>query len=71
MTDLFHEREMGGFPLMGASSTCCLSSKGRPSACGNPKDGYWNKGKLLISAVIIIAAIGVGAGSLVRVISAQ
>lgn len=28
MTDLFDEKEMGGFPLKGASSTCCQLSEG-------------------------------------------
>jgi len=71
MTHLINEREMGGFPLKGASSTCCQSSGGKSSSCCNPQNGSWNKGKMLISAVIIMAAIGVGASSFVRVTSAQ
>jgi hypothetical protein len=71
MTDLFDEREMGGFPLKSAPSTCCQSSEEYSSSCCNPKNGSWSKGKLLISAIIIVTAFGVGANSFVRITSAQ
>ncbi len=71
MTDLFNEREPDRFLSRDPWSTCYQSSEGQSSPCCNPKDGSWNKGKMLISAVIIMAAIGVGANSFVRVTSAQ
>lgn len=71
MTDLFDEGEMGGVPLKDAQSTCCQTSGGSASSCCNPESGSRSKGKMLISAIIIVAALGVGANSFVRVTSAQ
>ncbi len=71
MTDLFDERAMGAVPSKAAPSACCQSSGGNASSCCNPKDGSWSKGKMLISAIIMLAAFGVGASSFVRVTTAQ
>jgi len=54
-----------------AAATCCETEAGNVSSCCSPKDRLGSKSKLLISAIIIIAAIGVGANSLVRGTSAQ
>lgn len=54
-----------------AAPPCCQPEAGNVSSCCNPKDGPWSKRKVLISVIIIIAAIGVGANSLVRGTSAQ
>jgi hypothetical protein len=53
------------------SPTCCRPADANQSSCCPPRDKSWNKGKTLVSAVIIMAAIGVGANSLVRGTSAQ
>jgi hypothetical protein len=54
-----------------AAATCCQPSDGKLFSCCNPKDGSWTKGKVLISVIIITAAIAVGANSFLRVTSAQ
>ncbi len=51
--------------------TCCQPADGKTSPCCNPKDGSWGKGKALIALIIIVAAIGLAANSLVRGTSAQ
>ncbi|MGO9571321.1 MAG: hypothetical protein ACLP5H_27670 [Desulfomonilaceae bacterium] len=71
MTDLFDEREMGGVPLKDAPSTCCQTSGGNASSCCNLESVSQSRGKMLISAIIIVAAFGVAASSFVRVTSAQ
>jgi hypothetical protein len=53
------------------AATCCQPSDGTLSSCCNPRDGSWTKGKVLISVIIITAAIGVGANSILRGTSAQ
>jgi len=71
MSDLFDERKMGEFPLKDPSATSCQPSEGKASSCCNPQNASRSKGKMLISVVIIVAAIGVGASSFVRVTSGQ
>jgi hypothetical protein len=71
MTDLFHEREMSGFPSQGTPVTCCPSAEGRASSCCNPVEPSQKRNKALVSAIIILAAIAVGAYSLFRGNSAQ
>lgn len=55
----------GGCSSKVAPSTCCQPPDGKESSCCNLKSGSWGKGKRLISLIIIMAAIGVGATSLV------
>ncbi len=53
-----------------ASLDCCQSAEG--SSCCNPGNGKRrSKGKIFISAIIILAAIGVGANSIIKENSAQ
>jgi hypothetical protein len=59
----------GGCSSKVAPSTCCQYEK--VSLCCNPKGGSWGKGKVLISLIIILAAIGVGAASFMRGNSTQ
>ena len=54
-----------------AAATCCQPSDGNLSSCCHPKDGSWTKGKVVISVIIIAAAIAVGANSFLRGTSAQ
>jgi len=54
------------------SPDCCQSAEGKSSSCcGTGTGRQWNKGKTLISAIVILAAIGVGANSIIRENSAQ
>lgn len=55
----------------GAVSTCCEPTAGNYSSCCSPSDVPLKKGKVLVSALIILAAIGVGVHSFVRGTSAQ
>lgn len=54
-----------------SASTCCEPTARSLSSCCSPGAGSSNKGKLLVSLLIILAAIGVGVHSLVRGTSAQ
>ena len=54
-----------------AASSCCQPTAGNVSSCCSPRDGSWSKGKVIISVIIIVAAIGVGANSFVRGTSTQ
>jgi hypothetical protein len=55
-----------------ASLDCCQSAEGKISSCCDPGSGkHWNKGKSFVSAIIILAAIGVGANSIIKANSAQ
>jgi hypothetical protein len=54
-----------------AASTCCQPATGNPSSCCAPRAASWKKGKTLISVIIIMAAIGVGANSFLSGNSAQ
>ncbi len=71
MTELFKEREMAAFFFESAPAACCESLKEKAASCCKPKDGSWAKGKMMITAVIIMAAIGVGAISFVAVTSVR
>ncbi len=53
----------------GASRTCCQPDAGKSSGCCEP--GAWRRGKTLIAAIIILAAIGVGTYSIIRGTSSQ
>jgi len=55
----------------GAAPGCCQPAAGNLSSCCYPAEDSWKKGKALVSVIIIIAAIGVGAYSFVRVTFAQ
>ncbi len=54
-----------------APSSCCQPGDAHMSSCCEPKNGSWSKGKALISAIVIVAAVVVGAHSFVRGTSAQ
>lgn len=62
---------IGGCSSKAAPPTCCQPVDENVSSCCNPKGGSWSKGKALISVIIIMAAIGVGATSFVRGTSTQ
>lgn len=50
---------------------CCQPTEGE-SPCCNPGNGKsWRKGKSLVSAVVILAAIGVGANTIIKARSVQ
>ncbi len=64
MNDRNSEGKAGGnccSPII--PSTCCQPVQGGSSTCCNPENPSWRKGKLIISAIIIAAAIAVGANS--------
>jgi len=65
------EKQIGGCCSEGAPTPCCQPADRRASTCCNPEDGSWRKIKLLISVIIIIAAIGVGTHSFFSGNSAQ
>ena len=54
-----------------AAATCCQPAAGNVSSCCNPGEASWKKGKTLVSVIIIMAAIGVGANSFLSGNSAQ
>ena len=54
-----------------AAATCCQPEAGNVSSCCNPGEASWKKGKTLVSVIIIMAAIGVGANSFLSGNSAQ
>lgn len=54
-----------------SASPCCDPAAGTLSSCCSPRDVPLNKGKLILSLLIILAAIGVGVHSLVKGSSAQ
>jgi len=54
-----------------AAATCCQPTAGNSSSCCAPGEVSWKKGKMLVSAIIILAAIGVGANSFFNGNSAQ
>jgi hypothetical protein len=53
------------------ASTCCQPATGNVSSCCAPGAVSWQKGKTLVSVIIIMAAIGVGANSFFNGNSAQ
>lgn len=63
------EKGTGGGCSGNTSNTCCRPDDGKGSSCCSA--GGWGKGKAVISAIIIIAAVGVGANSIMRGTSAQ
>jgi hypothetical protein len=54
-----------------AASTCCQPAAGNVSSCCAPGTASWKNGKTLVSVIIIMAAIGVGANSFLNGNSAQ
>jgi hypothetical protein len=54
-----------------SGSACCQPAAGNASSCCAPEVGSWKKWKTLVSVIIIIAAIGVGANSFLNGNSAQ
>lgn len=65
------DQEINSCSSSGAATTCCQPSDEKVSSCCNPKGGSWGKGKALLAALIILAAIGVGAVSFMRGNAAQ
>jgi hypothetical protein len=53
------------------AATCCQPATGNSSSCCAPGAASWKKGKTLVSVIIILAAIGVGANSFFNGNSAQ
>ena len=54
-----------------AATACCQPAAGNISSCCAPGEASWKKGKTLVSVIIIMAAIGVGANSFLSGNSAQ
>lgn len=54
-----------------SAATCCQPTAGNSSSCCAPGAASWKKGKTLVSVIIILAAIGVGANSFFSGNSAQ
>ena len=54
-----------------AAAACCQPAAGNVSSCCAPGEASWKKGKTLVSVIIIMAAIGVGANSFLSGNSAQ
>ena len=68
MKDLISgEKGMSGCCSGDSGNSCCPPSDGNVSPCCNPGDSPWSKTKLLISVIIIVAAIIVGANSFLSV----
>ncbi len=66
-----HEGAKGCCSSEDAGTICCPPADGGVSSCCSPKEVSWNKDKALVSLVIIVAAIAVGAYSFVRGTSAE
>jgi len=60
------EEGQGGCSPKTIQPSCCQPAGGNRSSCCAPEGSSWRKGKTLIALIIIIAAIGVGAHSLVK-----
>lgn len=72
MNDLIPDgKEVGSASPNGSQPGCCQPAVGNGSSCCNPPGGSRGKGKMLISLIVIIAAIAVGAYSLARGLSTQ
>lgn len=72
MNDLIPDgKEIGGGSPNWSQTSCCQPADGNGSSCCNPPGGSWGKAKTLISLIVIIVAIGVGAHSLVKGASTQ
>ena len=54
-----------------SGAACCQPDAGNVSSCCSPECASWKKGKTLVSVIIIMAAIGVGANSFLSGNSAQ
>ncbi|MFH0826088.1 MAG: hypothetical protein V2B18_25330 [Pseudomonadota bacterium] len=52
-------------------TACCQSPDGEMSSHRSPGQASWKNGKILVSVIIILAAIGVGAHSFVKATSAK
>jgi len=68
---LSDDKRKSGCSSNDATTICCQPSDEKISSCCNPKGGSWHKGKALLAALIILAAIGVGAVSFMRGNAAQ
>jgi hypothetical protein len=72
MNDLNSDEKGKGCCAPGdAVATCCQPGVNNLSSCCAPGEASWKKGKALVSAIVIVAAIGVGAHSFVKGTSAQ
>jgi hypothetical protein len=72
MNDLnSEEKTTGGCCSQAAPTSCCQPSDRSASTCCNTEDTSWRRGKLIISAIIIMAAIAVGANSFLNGNTAQ
>lgn len=72
MNDLTsHEKGKSCCGSEDTAATCCQPATGNPSSCCSPGEVSWKKGKMFVSIIIILAAIGVGANSLLSGNSAQ
>lgn len=58
-------------PIEDSGPTCCQPEAGNVSSCCNPGEASWKKRKAIVSMIIIMAAIGVGANSFLSGNSAQ
>jgi hypothetical protein len=66
------DKKAGGCVPENVSLDCCRSPEWKSSSCCDPGVGKrWNKAKCFVSAIIILAAVGVGANSIIRENSAQ
>jgi hypothetical protein len=65
------EKQMASCSCAESSPACCPSTDGNEASCCTPGFASRNRRKALISAIVLMAAIGVGAHSLVRGTSAQ
>jgi hypothetical protein len=54
-----------------SGATCCQPEARKVSSCCNPGQASWKKWKVLVSVIIIMAAIAVGANSFLSANSAQ
>ncbi len=53
------------------AAACCQPATGNVSSCCSPGEGSWKRWKTLVSVIIIMAAIGLGANSFFNGNSAQ
>lgn len=65
------EKEKSCCSIENSGATCCQPESENVSSCCNPGKPSWKKGKALISVIIIVAAIAVGANSFLSGNSAQ
>ena len=65
------DKRMSGCCPDASTTTSCQPSDIDKGSCCYPEGGSWGKSKKLVSVLIILAAIGVGANSFIRGTSAQ